>query len=272
MKKPVGLQVYTVRDFAEQNFAETCKKIAEMGYDFLELAGLYGHTFAEVKAAADAASLPIYSAHVALAEFENNGIEETVKNFAGLGCKYIAIPYMPAEMRYGTDRFAYVMDLLVKIGTACMENDVVMLYHNHDFEFAKMEDGRFVLDYMYETIPADLLQTELDTCWVKVAGQSPEAYIQKYQNRCPVVHLKDFVGQKSENMYELIGIDEGTKKEEKAFEFRPVGSGVQNFPAILEACENNGAEYVVVEQDKSYGMTSLESAQKSREYLKSLGW
>ncbi|MBR2019112.1 MAG: sugar phosphate isomerase/epimerase, partial [Clostridia bacterium] len=84
---------------------------------------------------------------------------------------------------------------------------------------------------------------------------------------------KDYAGQKSERMYALIGIDDGAQGEDTgAFEFRPVGYGKQDFPAILKAAEQAGASWVVVEQDKpSMGLTALECAAKSRAYLKSIG-
>ena len=73
-------------------------------------------------------------------------------------------------------------------------------------------------------------------------------------------------------MYALIGIDEDEKKESGGkFEFRPVGSGVQNFPAILAAAEESGVEWVVVEQDMpSMDKTPMECAEMSINYLKSL--
>ena len=80
--------------------------------------------------------------------------------------------------------------------------------------------------------------------------------------------------EKPEQMYELIGIEseEEAKQEEETFGFRPVGYGVQNFPAILTASEEAGAEWLVVEQDKpSMGKTAMECAELSRKYLKSLG-
>ena len=95
-----------------------------------------------------------------------------------------------------------------------------------------------------------------------------------FDGRTPVVHLKDFAGQKSDKMYALIGVDDGDKKEEttQEFEFRPVGYGLQKFPEILEAATESGAQWVVVEQDRpSMGKTSMECAAMSREYLKSLG-
>ena len=73
-------------------------------------------------------------------------------------------------------------------------------------------------------------------------------------------------------MYALIGIDDDKKKESSgSFEFRPVGSGVQNFPAILDASKEVGAKWVVVEQDNpSMGKTPIECAEASIKYLKSI--
>ena len=74
-------------------------------------------------------------------------------------------------------------------------------------------------------------------------------------------------------MYELIGIESGEKEPVKnTFEFRPVGHGVQDFPAILESAVESGAKYVIVEQDQTYDIPCLEAAKLSRDYLKSLGW
>ena len=58
-------------------------------------------------------------------------------------------------------------------------------------------DGKYALDILYDTVPADYLATEIDTCWVNVGGENPSEYIKKYAGRCPVVHLKDFWGEKS---------------------------------------------------------------------------
>ena len=126
---------------------------------------------------------------------------------------------------------------------------------------------------MYENVPAEYLQTELDQCWVKYAGYEPVEYLQKYSGRAPVVHLKDFYksGEQEGDPYALIGIDEGEKKENTAFEFRPVGYGIQDIPAIIAAAKEAGSKWLVVEQDQpSMGKTPLECAQTSMEYLQSL--
>ena len=105
-----------------------------------------------------------------------------------------------------------------------------------------------------------------------MGGEDPAGYVRKYSGRAPLVHLKDFVGSKAENMYALIGIDNGgATADAKAFEFRPVGYGKQDWYGILNASEDAGAEWVVVEQDQpSIDRTPLQCAELSVNYLRTL--
>lgn len=271
MRFPIGLQVYSVRDFAEKDFYGTLKQIKEMGYEGVEFAGLYGNSPAEVKKMLEELGLKAVSAHVPLAELMND-IPGTVAAYREIGCPYIAIPWLGEEDRPGAENYPKVVEGIRAIGEEMKKQGGVLLYHNHDFEFKKV-DGEYALDRLYEEIPADLLQTELDTCWVNVAGENPAAYVRKYSGRAPLVHLKDFVmpGKKPAHMYELIGVDKNEEEDGAVFEFRPVGYGAQNFPEILKASEEAGASWVIVEQDQpSMNRTSLECAKMSIEYLKTV--
>ena len=173
----------------------------------------------------------------------------------------------------GGELFLQMVDEIRAIGEKAAAAGLTLLYHNHDFEFDKLENGQCGIDYLYENVPAEYLQTELDQCWVKYAGYEPVEYLQKYSGRSPVVHLKDYYasGEQKEDPYALIGLNEGEKKENKAFEFRPLGYGVQDIPAIIEASKKAGSKWFVVEQDQpSLGKTPMECAGMSMEYLKSL--
>ena len=272
----VALQVYSVRDYAEKNLRDTLQKVKEIGYDGVEFAGLYGNEPAEVKRMVEEIGLIPISAHVPLDEMLG-APDKVIGGYAQIGCRYIAVPYLNEERRPGTDGFEKTIKDIEMLASVAKEHGMQMLYHNHDFEFKKI-NGEYGLDVLYQSVPSDLLQTEIDTCWVNVAGEDPAEYVRKYSGRAPVVHLKDFVmsgKKKPEQMYELIGIQSEKKEEveeEEVFGFRPVGYGVQNFPAILTASEEAGAEWVIVEQDKpALGKTSMECADMSRKYLKGLG-
>ncbi|NLX71362.1 MAG: sugar phosphate isomerase/epimerase [Clostridiales bacterium] len=271
----VALQVYSVRDYAEKDLKGTLEKIKEMGYDGVEFAGLYGNQASEVKSMVEELGLIPVSAHVPIEEMLADP-DKVIGDYAEIGCKYIAIPYLTEERRPGQAGFEKTIKEIEMLAKVAKKHGIQMLYHNHDFEFVKV-DGEYGLDIIYNTISEDLLKTQIDTCWVNVAGEDPAEYVRKYSGRAPVVHLKDFVmrgKEKPEKLYELIGIEseQEVKDSEEDFAFRPVGYGVQDFPSILKASEEAGAEWVVVEQDRpSLGKTSLECAAMSREYLKKLG-
>lgn len=277
MKKlPVGIQVYGLRDQLEEtpeNFENIMRSIKEMGYDGVELAGLYGLEPAYVKQTLEELGLTPVSAHVPLVDLMADA-EQAAVDYALIGCKYVVVPYLPEEYRHLTPGYDKVIKEMTRIGQIMKEHGLKLLYHNHDFEFVTLEDGTFGFDDIYKRVPGDFLGAEPDTCWIKVAGQDPKAYVEKYKDRCPIVHLKDFVKEGNpKNLYKLIGIEtEEAEDDTGIFEFRPVGFGQQVWEPILDATIKANAKWVVVEQDEHYDIPSLECARRSREYLRILGW
>lgn len=266
---PIAIQLYSLRDDMAADFEGTLKKVKELGYDGVEFAGLYGKSAAEVKALCAKYDLTPISAHVPFIDMMN--YPALIDTYAEIGCEFVVIPYLTEEYRPGNEKFGEVIEGAKMLGKKANDLGMKLAYHNHDFEFVKI-DGEYALDILYKEVPADMLQPQIDTCWVNVGGEDPADYIRKYAGRIEIVHLKDFTGSKSENMYALIGLDEDEEKDTGGkFEFRPVGSGKQDFPAILAASKEVGARWVVVEQDMpSMGKTPMECAEMSINYLKSL--
>lgn len=69
--------------------------------------------------------------------------------------------------------------------------------------------------------------------------------------------------------YELIGTaSQPAPKDRSSFEFRALGSGLQDMPGILRASEDAGAEWLIVELDRPpVGQTAEEAVSISRMYL-----
>lgn len=273
-KTPIALQLYTVRRDLASDLKGTLEQVKSMGYDGVEFAGLHDHSVEDIRRLVDDLGLVPVSAHVPFQDMISDP-DGVLGLYARLGCNYVAVPYMTEEHRPGAPGFAEVIESIKMLGRVAKEKGMTLLYHNHDFEFVKV-DGVYGLDLLYSSVPADLLQTEIDTCWVNVAGENPVEYVRKYSGRAPIVHLKDFVmkgKEKPAQMYELIGIqpDARVRRSEENFGFRPVGYGVQDIPAILGAAKDAGAEWIVVEQDNpGPGKTAMESAKLSIDYLRGL--
>lgn len=275
-KLKVGIQLYSVRDDMEKDMDATLKAVADMGYDCVEFAGYFGKTAEEVKAMLNKYGLEAVSVHQGYDVFLEDE-KANIDYLKTLGVKFCAIPWMDVKKHKGNDVYPKTVEEITKVAKALKAAGIQMCYHNHDFEFGKYED-KFLLDWLYEDIPADLLETEIDTCWVKYAGYDPCEYLKKYTGRVHIVHLKDFTCKSFAGgpVYALIDDNgkEGEKasKEDNGFMFKPVGSGIQDFPAIIDAAKAAGAEYIIVEQDQSDERPALEAAKMSRDYLKSIGY
>jgi len=245
----IALQLYTIRDFTTTDLPGTLQKVKDMGYNAVELAGMYGLPAEKLRAELDTAGLTAFSAHVPFAQFEQD-MQGTIAAYKLLGCKYVGIPILNKTDLPGCETWPAVREVIANAAALCKEAGMPLMYHNHAFEFEKLPNGNYILDEIFDSVPQ--LQAELDTGWITAAGECPVAYINKYSGRLPIVHLKD------------------TVKVRDTYEDRPVGQGSQDMASILQAAKTAGAVGVVVELDRAVGMTSLEAAKESLEYLKGM--
>ena len=115
MKKfPIGIQVYSVRKEASEDFAGTLSKIRDFGYDGVEFAGLYGNSPAEVRSLCEKYSLNPISAHVPYVDMLKDPAG-VLAQYAEIGCRYVAVPYLTPEHRPGTPNFEFVVEFIATI-------------------------------------------------------------------------------------------------------------------------------------------------------------
>lgn len=250
-KMGIAAQVYSVRDEAEKDFAGTMKALRECGYEGVELAGLYGLSPETVRDCLKQLGLEAVSAHVGLEPFMED-MEGTVKAYQTIGCSYIGIPGMSMDCHYGGAKFEDTCQFIRKLADCCAEHGIILMYHNHDFEFKKTDKGTCFLDELFGAVEAKWLQTEQDTCWVNVGGVDPVAYLEKYKERCPVVHMKDFIRNNGE------------------VEQVALGGGEQDNAAIVKKAGECGTKWLVVEQDDHPYGEPMENMAKSAQYLKGI--
>ncbi|MED1203694.1 sugar phosphate isomerase/epimerase family protein [Heyndrickxia acidicola] len=246
MRIPVAIQMYTLREECERDFAGTLKKVAELGFDGVEFAGYGGLTAGEVRLLLDELGLKAASSHVSLDELESN-LTQVIEDQKTLGSRYVVCPYLAPERRSAED-YRALISFLNKAGEVCEKEGITLCYHNHDFELDRLPDGRKALESIFEETHADHVKAELDVYWLAKAGEEPIEWINRYKDRAPLIHLKDM-----------------TKDEEQFF--AELGTGSIDIDSILQIGENAGVKWWVVEQDMSR-RTPFESVEISMNYLK----
>lgn len=270
-----GLQLFSIRDKMEKDMEAALKMVKEIGYDYVEFAGYFGKSAQEIKEMLDRCGLKCISVHQSYDVFLEKP-EENIEYLKILGAKYCAIPWMDKKNHKGYENFEHAVGEIAKAAEMLRTNGIQMLYHNHEFELDTYQ-GKYLLEWLLESVPDHLLKPELDTCWLQYSGCDPCAYIEKWSGNVNILHFKDFATGVVSNGAEPSDKDNREKSPEeleriqRGFRFRPVGSGVQDWESILRSAENAGTEYIIVEQDESYDMDSMECAEKSRKYLRLLG-
>ena len=255
----IGAQMYTVHDFTKNldDFAESLKKIADIGYTSVQVSGTCPYEGEWLAEQLKANGLTCDLTHYAPQEMLDDpmAVLEKHKKF---GCKYIGIGALPNVWVDGKRDFSkYKWEQFVEnykpVAEIFKNNGAYLMYHNHDFEFEKV-DGEILWTYLKENFSADLLGFTLDTHWVLAGGHDPIVELNDLVGRTPCVHFKD-----------LTATLDGERR------FACVGSGIIDFDKVIKTCIDNKVEYAFVEQDNCYGEDPFVCLKRSYDYLKSMG-
>ena len=246
----MALQLYTLREPAKKDLADTLKKVREMGWEYVQWSGMPDLPAEKIRAALDAAGLKAIAAHTGIEPFEKD-LDVNVSFWKTVGVKDLAPGGMMNDCKANLAAWLKGARRLDALGGKLRAAGLRLSYHNHAFEFEKFpDDDRRKLDILMESTKPENLKAELDLAWAYVAGVDPAAYIRKYKGRCPVVHAKDVVRAK-----------DGKKQQ-----FKPLGQGELNWPEIFSAGDEAGIEWYVYEQDSGEG-SPLDYTQASYEFL-----
>ena len=250
-KKVIGLQLYTIRDKIKLNLNSSLERVAKIGYNSVEAAGyniaegtFYGQTpkaFAELL---NSLGMKLTSSHTG---FELDVAEKVIADAASAGAKYIIYPFLSDKFRTNLDGWKATADKFNKMGEIAKKNGIQFGYHNHAFEFEKMED-QIPYDLLLSQTDPSLVTFEMDLYWVTKGGYNPVDYFKKYPGRFQLWHVKDMV--KTDDMF-----------------FAPVGSGRIDFASIFAEKKTAGMKYFFVEQDSFKDLDAFESIEMSYKYL-----
>lgn len=243
---PIALQMYTLRNESANDFKGTLKKVAQLGYEGVELAGYGDLTVRELRQVLDDLGLKAASSHIPLAELRGDA-SKIIDDQKELGSSFVVCPYLGPEERTEKDYYRLIDDLN-EIGEKCADEGITLCYHNHDFELAALSNGRTALETILDETNPEWVKAEFDIYWLTFAGERPVEWLDRYRDRSPLVHLKDM------------------STDGERF-FAELGTGGVDLEPVLEFGNGGGIDWWIVEQDECR-TSPLESVQRSLEYLK----
>jgi sugar phosphate isomerase/epimerase len=255
--KPIGLELYTLRDQLEKDLLGTVKQVAAIGYKEVELYSLHGKTPAEFATILKDNRLTAPSGHYRTADLRSNWGKH-IDDAKTMGLEYMVNAILEPEERKTFDDYKRLAELFNKAGEQTQKAGIQYCYHNHNFEFKKYGDTT-AYDYLLGALDPKAVNFEMDCFWLTHAGQDPVAYFEKHPGRFPLLHIKDMKDEPAPTQ----------ELDAKLGLFAPVGHGTIDWKRIFAAAPTGGVKHFFVEQDYCEG-PPIEAARLSYEYLHGL--
>jgi len=247
----IAAELYTLRDSLRDPdaIAGGLRRVREMGYDGVELAGIGPIEPARLRALLDETELVACSAHVRWERLRDE-TDAAIEDCRTWGCDHVAVPVMPGEYRdaAGYARFAGEAS---EVAARLREAGIRLAYHNHAFEMERFGDASG-LEILYRSGDPALLDAQIDTYWIQYGGGSPSTWIRKLGARMPTIHIKD------------MDVADGDPV------MAEIGEGNLDWPDVLAACREASVRWLIVEQDVCR-RDPFESLAISRRNLTTLG-
>ena len=247
-----GLQLSTVTPLMLKDFEGTLARVSDIGYREVEFSamGFLGRPVEYVQSLLTENQL---SAHVGRVvpklpegffalpmqeamgiyrqrggvEFFIDNVKHSLDIALAMNQTFLNLPAFMPDAFTSLDGVKRVVDLLNEAGDICAKQGVLFGYHNHNWEFAEVE-GVVPFDYMLSNTPADKVGYQLDVYWVTKAGHDPVALLKDHEGRFPSLHLKDI---------------------DADGDFANVGSGLIDFPTVIDAAVKQNTSHFFVERD-----------------------
>ena len=245
----------------ETKARETLKIIKEAGYDGIELNSfMVNPTPFMVRMLTKAAGMPtgkggnldwskltkeaglkVVSLHKDLGSIQRN-LKETVEEARKFDTSNVVITGM---YRFDYRDKALVDDLCKKLdeaGRNLKEEGMNLLYHNHNYEFQKVEGRQTAYEYLIANTNPDYVGFEFDSYWPTEAGVNALDVMKALGERMKLYHIND----------------RGTKLDKPVMtpilksDSCELGYGNMNLEALCQQALSVGVEGVVLESHKNW--------------------
>lgn len=226
----VGIQIYTVRELANQDLPSAIKLIKDAGYAGIELdAGMLNRAEPhQLKAWMDAANLTVIGLTLLMPEL-NQKIGPMIEYAHITGAEWLVMPWIDHKLRKTLRDYESLAQKLNHAGRHAAEQGLRFAYHIHGYEFTPIGNKRG-FDVLVEELEPAYVELQVDTFWVASGGVNVLEFLRRHIDRVGSLHLKD-----------AASLDPLTDIE--------VGEGILEMQDIVSYGREHDIDWFIVEQE-----------------------
>ena len=250
--KKLGLITGVIREEIRKDYKSALRKVADIGYNYLEIGSYLGPSLEEFKDFLREINLIPIAGGSSMADLLNEEkLGNMVNDALALGKEYFVCywPWLDDGENKKLDDFKTVSDRLNRLGEQCKKLGIKFALHNHEKEFVPVEGYKWGYEVILNNTDPDLVDMQLDLYWIIYGGGDPLYLFDNYPGRYKMFHVKD-MDNTSEKLYTCPGY------------------GVIDFAEIFARSKDAGVEYYIVEIDRH--PEPMQCIEDSYNYLKKL--
>lgn len=251
LKKPLGFQVWTVKDQLIEDFSGTLKKMAGLGYQTVEMCSPPGYESSgfgplmkmkgsEMQKIAKESGLDLISTHYGFGELKDN-LSERIDFALESGQKQMICSSFWLPKNATLSDWLKAVDELNEIGVKTMKAGIQTGFHNHNMEFEVLE-GKLIYDALMEHFDPDLVKMQFQVAVIEKGFKAAD-FFKKYPGRFISAHLADWSDKKKKQV--------------------PIGQGIVDWKEFFASAEKCGVQNYFVEM-------APDTFKDSADYIKSL--
>ncbi len=237
--KPIGVQLYSLRDLCAKDFAAVLKKVADIGYKYVEPAGFWNMRPTDLKKMVEDLGMGMVSSHSPWARGKAN-TGECMELASILGLNRIVCGYGPENFK-DLDAIRKTAENTNTMCEIFKRNGFTLFQHNHFWEFERI-DGRLKYDIYRELCPD--VKYQIDCFWSTNKGtEDPVEMLKKYARDTILLHMKDGVCKQQAGGGGMVN-----GLLDMKIDLMPLGTGTLPIKELIAAAPDQ-VEAVIVELD-----------------------